>query len=281
MYRRDTTGLSLHRTGSLNDAHNIYDLFDGDQPMQDRCSNMDSHKNVLYAAGLPALISTGITLIYFILKACHFSFYALSHKTERRLAAATQGSGQQEHRSIEGKEGHMEVYEQISGDTTEQYGIGTQQPSGSFSVPRRRQDVRISSHGNVTEHSDQSPFRQNEKRLSSGRNRNTTNYYGEEPSSTHDNSTGVLTESGGWPHATNGQSSDDERTGGKERPDQDPNDGVQGHRAPKRQVSNVALQTDTCDTLYIMKNTLTVYTIAIVQNSQVLNMTTCTRPYKQ
>ena len=39
---------------------------------------------------------------------------------------------------------------------------------------------------------------------------------------------------------------------------------------PKTQVSHIALQTDTCDTLYITKNTLTAYTIAIVQNSQAL-----------
>ena len=36
------------------------------------------------------------------------------------------------------------------------------------------------------------------------------------------------------------------------------------------QVTNVSLQTDSCDTLYITKNTLTVYTIAIVQNAQAL-----------
>ena len=67
-----------------------------------------------------------------------------------------------------------------------------------------------------------------------------------------------------------GQPSDDERTGRKERPDEDLNDGIQGHRASKRQVSHIALQTDTCDMLYVTKNTLTAYTIAIVQNSQVL-----------
>ena len=39
---------------------------------------------------------------------------------------------------------------------------------------------------------------------------------------------------------------------------------------PKIQVSHVALQTNTCDVLYVMKNTLTAYTIAIVQNSQAL-----------
>ena len=39
---------------------------------------------------------------------------------------------------------------------------------------------------------------------------------------------------------------------------------------PKTQVSHVALQTDTWDMLYVTKNTLTAYTIAIVQNSQAL-----------
>ena len=178
---------------------------------------MDSHLNVLYAAGLPALISTGITLIYFLLRACHFAFHALSHKTEGRLAVATPGSGQQEHGPIEGKEGHTEVYEQTSGDTTEQYGTGTQQPSGFFPVPRRRQDIRISSCGNVTEYSEQLPFRHKEERLPGRRSKNTRNYHGEGPGSTYDDSTGVFTESGGWTNAANGQSSDDERTGRKER----------------------------------------------------------------
>ena len=103
-----------------------------------------------------------------------------------------------------------------------------------------------------------------------GRSGSTTNYYGEGPGSTYDDSPGVFTESGSWTNAANGQPSDDERTGGKERPDENLNDGVQGHRMPKTQVSHIALQTDTCDTLYVKKNTLTAYTIAIVQNSQAL-----------
>ena len=88
---------------------------------------MDSNTNVLYAtAGPPALISTGITFIYFFLKACRYVFYAISHKTEGRLAAATPGCGQQEHSADMKKKSHMEVYEQISGDFTEQYGAETQ-----------------------------------------------------------------------------------------------------------------------------------------------------------
>ena len=59
-------------------------------------------------------------------------------------------------------------------------------------------------------------FDKMKKRLPSGRSRTTTNYYGEGPGGTYDDSTGVLTESGGWTNAANGQSSDDERTRGKE-----------------------------------------------------------------
>ena len=87
---------------------------------------MDAHQNVLYAAGLPALISTGITLLYLLVKTFRFVFYAFSNKTKGRLAATTQGSGQPEQRSIEGEEGHTEVHQQIPRDITEQYGTGAQ-----------------------------------------------------------------------------------------------------------------------------------------------------------
>ena len=85
-------------------------------------------------------------------------FYALSHKTKGRLAAAMPGSGQQEHGPNTRKEGHTEVYEQISGDNTEQYGTGTQGPSGSLPVPRKWQDVCLSSHGDAPEYSEEPPF---------------------------------------------------------------------------------------------------------------------------
>ena len=109
------------------------------------------------------LISTGITFIYFLLKVCRYIFYAISHKTEGRLAAATPGCGKQKYCPDPRKEGHKEVYEQIPGDNTEQYGSGTQRSSGPLPVPRRRKDIRFSSCGDVTEYSEKSSFRQNEK----------------------------------------------------------------------------------------------------------------------
>ena len=77
------------------------------------CGNMDSYKDVFYAAGLPSLISTGITLVYLLLKAYRFTVYAVSHKTEGRLAVATPGGRQREHGSIAGEEGDPKVHEQV------------------------------------------------------------------------------------------------------------------------------------------------------------------------
>ena len=79
--------------------------------------------NVFYsAAGLPALISTGITFIYYFLKACCYVFHAISHKTKGRVATATSSCGQQEHSADTGEESHAEVCPQILGHFTEQYG---------------------------------------------------------------------------------------------------------------------------------------------------------------
>ena len=244
---------------------------------------MDSNTNILYsAAGLPALISTRITFIYFLLKACHYLVHAISHKTEGRVATATPGCGEQKYSADTGIQGHMEVREQVSGNTTEQYGGGTQRSPGSVFVPRRRQDIRLPSHGDASEYKDEPTFRQNAKRLQGGRYQDSQEYHGKGPGDSYPNPTGVFTKSRSRDNASNGQSSDDETDGGKcdtEQPDKVYDDGVQGYRAPgtaqnstttKTQVSHVALQTDSCDTLYITKNALTAYTIAIVQNGQAL-----------
>ena len=75
------------------------------------------------------------------------------------------GCGQQKHSPDKGKEGHTEVCEQISGNFTEQYGRGTQRSPGSIFLPRRRQDIRLSSRGDASEHTEESTFRENAKRL--------------------------------------------------------------------------------------------------------------------
>ena len=180
---------------------------------------MDSNTNVLYcAAGLTALISTGITFIYFFLKACHYVFHAISHQTEQRVATATPGCGQQEHSADKGKQGHMEICEQISGNFTEQYGGGTQRSPGSISLPRRRQDLCLSSRGDAPEHTEESTFQENAKRLQGGRHRNSQDINGKGPGDPCVNPTGVFTKHGSRDNASDEQSSNDEGNGTKMRP---------------------------------------------------------------
>ena len=240
---------------------------------------MDSSSFVLY---VPALISTGITFVYFFLRACRYLLDAISHQTEGRVATATSGSGKPEHSSITGEEGDTEVYEQKLGSYTEQYGRRTQRPSGSLSLSRRRKDICLPSRGDASEHKGESFIRENEKGLPGRRHPNSQNNNGKRSSNPCANSTGVFTKSGSRNNASDGQSSNDEGDGRKcdhEHPDEVYDDGVSRYQTfdtasnstkTKRQVIHVALQTDTCETIYVTKNTLTAYTIAIVQNAQAL-----------
>ena len=231
---------------------------------------MDTYKDVFYAAGLPALISTGITLVYFLLNAYQFAVHAVSHQTKGRLAAATPGGRQQEHRSIEGDQGHTKVPEQVPRSISDQYGAGIQQPSGSFSLSGRRKNICLAARQNAEEYSVEPSVPENAERLASRRNRGTANGDGQRPSGTYGDSSGVLAEGSGWPNAANEQSRNVHRISSQERSDQNTPDGIPGRREPEKQVSDVSLQTDTCDTLYVTKNTLTAYTIAIVQSAQAL-----------
>ena len=175
------------------------------------------------------------------------------HQTEGRLAAATPGGCQQEHGSIEGVKGYKEVHEQVSGNISDQYGAGIQQPSGAIYLSRRWKDVCIAARRNAEEYSVEPSVRENAKRLQGRGNRNTKNNDGQRPGGAHDDSTGVFPEGGRWTNAANEQSRNDGRISSQERSDQNTHDGIPGHREPEKQVSDVALQTDTCNTLYVTK----------------------------
>ena len=196
--------------------------------------------------------------------------YALPHQTERRLAETTPGGRHQVHSSTAGDKGCQEVLEQIPGDISAEYGTKFQQPSRTIPLSRGWENICITPRRNDEEHSVQPIIRTDAKRLQGRGSTNTKDNNGQRSSGPYDNSAGVFDESGRWSDAENEQSRNDGRTGSQERSNPTTNDGISGRRDPEKQVSDAALQTDTCDTLYVTKNTLTAYTIAIIQNSQVL-----------
>ena len=230
MHRWDPAGLPIYRAGPLNDPNYVSDLFNGGGSPPISSCNMDTYKEVLYAAGLPALISTGITLLYLLLKAYQFAVYALPHQTERRLAAATPGGRQQVHSSIAGEKGYQEVHEQAPGNISDEYGAELQQPSGTVPLSRGWENVCIAARHNAEEHSVEPFVRENAKRLQGQGNRYTKDNDGQRPRGPHDDSTGVLEEGGRWSNAENEQSRNDGRSSSQERSNPTTHDGISGCR---------------------------------------------------
>ena len=75
---------------------------------------MDTSTSLLYAAaGLPALVSTGITILYFLLKVCSFIIHAISNKAKRRVATSTTSSSEQEYVTTQREESDSEIHQQV------------------------------------------------------------------------------------------------------------------------------------------------------------------------
>ena len=230
---------------------------------------MDAIKEIFFAAGVPAIISTGITILYLLLKAYQFAVYAVPHQTERRLAETTPSGRHQVNSSTEGDQSRQEVFEQIPTDISAEYGTKFKQPR-TVPLPRGRENICVNPRRNDEKHSSQPVIRTDAKRLQSRGSTDTRDNNGQRSSGPYDDAAGVFDESGRWSDAENDQPRRYGRTGSQERSNTNINDGISGRRDPEeKQVSDASLQTDTCDTLYVTKNTLTAYTIAIIQNSQV------------
>ena len=144
---------------------------------------------------------------------------------------ATPGSGQQEHCTDTGEEGHTEICEQIQGNLSEQYGRGTQRSSGTILIPRRGQNIRLPSIGDATRHTEEPAFRENAKGLQSRRHRTPEKYNGKGPKNPCVNATGVFTKHGSRDNASDEQSQRTEGNGQKgdcEQSDEVFDDGVSG-----------------------------------------------------
>ena len=174
---------------------------------------MDTSEPVFYTAGLPALISTGVTCIYFLLKAACYLFHAISHKTEGRVATTMPGCGQHEYSPDQGEESDTEICKQVLGRFSDQYGRGTQRSPGSVPLPRRGKDLCLPSCGDAAEYSKEPVVQEDAKRMQGQRCKNTQDNYGEEPSDPYLNSEGIPTKSSIRANASNGKPSDDAGTG--------------------------------------------------------------------
>ena len=130
--------------------------------MKECSRNMDSNSNVFYAAGLPVLISTGITFIYFFLRAYRYVFHAIPHQTKGGLAMAMPGCGKQKHSPTTGTESDSEVCHKIPGHFKGQYDGGPKILRAPFSIKKGARPMPPF-RGDPPEHTEESTFRENAK----------------------------------------------------------------------------------------------------------------------
>ena len=183
-----------------------------------------------------------------------------------------------------GIEGENEIGDTIHGlDYQETHdGRGQQSRSaGTVFLPEGRQDPCISPDRNAPGDSAMPLLQQNAEGLHRPRYPDSAERFNARPPGTYPYPTAISPECRGWQDASYEKSQSAEGDGAlddwTEQPTQICHDAVPhsptsqqnrhtGTKPP--QVSEIAIQTESCDTLYVTKDNLVTYTIAIVQNIQ-------------
>ena len=127
------------------------------------------------------------------------------------------------------------------------------------------------------------PLRTDVEGLHCTRGSNTAEHFSPRPPGSYPHTATVFKERRGWHDASYVQPQPAEGNGreghGTRQPDEVCDDGISQFSAPEQarytgtpeqKVSEIVIQTESCDTIYVMKDKLVAYTIAVVQNTQTL-----------
>ena len=249
---------------------------------------MDTDAYVSFTnASIPALVSTVITVCYFIIRLLNYILNASSRETKDRKIETSTGIPEQEHGSMQGAEGSVEVYptvlESLHMTTLDGQEQHQQYPTGTLLLPKRGTNIHLPTLRNDTEDTTVSPLCPDTKGLWSRRHTTTDRYTGTGPKNACYNATGIFTEGRSRSNASHAQSQLNERNGRESYtawwPVKIHDVGISQFRpaaearytgAPELEVTDISVQTDTCNTIYVTKDTLVAYTIAVVQNTQSL-----------
>ena len=238
----------------------------------------------LTAAVIPALVSTGITVLYLFLKLLSYITNATPCTTEKQEAEGadrqtryTQQSGGQRRQSI-GK-----VHEQTQKHSYE----GRNGARWATTTPRtllllgEREDLFLPSQPYGEWDHELRPLQTNDARLCKRGNPSTTSRHGKRSPGPHHDSHTIFTTSEGRTNTANGQS---QSNPGVSREEQEyATRSTTGHNSsgiprfreaststntgPIQQTVEAAAQTDTTETFVVSKDTLVAYTMAVIQQT--------------
>ena len=247
---------------------------------------MDTNTTLFSTGGIPALVSTAITIIYFTGKFLFYIINASTREAEGRKRTLHSGASTYYKGTESGTEGQNKIGDTIQGHDYQATHDGRGQQSrsaGTVFLPEGRQDPRISLDRNAPGDSAMPLLRRNVEGLRHPRYPDSAERFNARPPGAYPYPTAISTECQGWQDASYAKSQSAEGDGGlddwTEQPTQICHDAVphsptsqqNRHTSTKTQVSETMIQTESWNTLYVMKDNLVAYTIAIVQNTQTLH----------
>ena len=177
---------------------------------------MDTYTSLYTTGGVPALVSTMITIIYFAVKFLSFVLNARTRVTEGRKRTLRDHPPAHHQSSASGTESNYEVYKDLSDCSGEEINNGRGQwprPTGTLFLQSGRQDVCFSPDRTITGDQKMPPLQTDAERRRSQRGSDTREYLGAGSESTHIDSTVILMECRRGEDASHEQSQSLERDG--------------------------------------------------------------------
>ena len=287
MQRRGVSRLYLHRTRTLHEPERFPIKFNGNRSPKVGSCNMDSSDYTqLPVATIPALVSTGITILYFVLKLINYLTDAKPgapnrKETERR----TDQEGQPKQGPDQGGRCQSQIREQTQRPSgQERYGKRwNPSPTGPIFLRGPGQDISLHAQRDAPEHNDMPSLCANDERLSGRRSASASPLTCQGSASSFHVSARICEQGAGKQNTINEQSPCHGRTGIQDEPTTtqpttrdnaariqrfseapaSPNSGP-----TKTKTVDIGAQTDDTEHFYVSKDTILAYTIAVVQNTQ-------------
>ena len=246
---------------------------------------MDAYTSLYTAGGVPALVSMAVTVIYFAVKLITYCINASTGKAESRQGTVYNSIPGHNQGPASRTQSPGQIYSHVPGYPYSAKDNGTGQwplATRPIFLHSEQQDVCISPTRDDTGDKTVPPLRGNAEGHTSRRSSYPRDDIGSRSQSSHFNTTGIPPQGRRGDNVANQESQRNERIGGEGRnwrPDPNSNDGIHGSSTTRQaghtsaeyqEVSTIGIQTESCDTIYVSRDTLIAYTIAVVQNTQTL-----------
>ena len=179
---------------------------------------MDAYSTLYTTGGVPALVSTAITIIYFAVKLIAYVLHASTRETESQKRMLYHHLPTHNQSSMSGMESPCEIYKDISGNSCETDDNGRRQWPRSprtILLPNGGQNVCFSPNRNAAGNQTMPPLQTNVEGCGGQRSSHTRDNISPGPQGPHINATGVFTKSRRGHDATDEKSQHIEGDGGE------------------------------------------------------------------